>query len=264
MTSRPSPRSGVPAIVAPVSRHLLVTDLARSIAFYRDTLNFAVEPGNPASHHRSGVAAVVSGPARVQLETAHAGLDSSGQPRPPRPVILFFEVDDVTVMQDTVLARGGTPSELERANGIKMQMFELRDPDGHVLWFGQSFDQSDQTTPASQAMMQTIMPELPLNDVAAGIRHYRDVLGFHVNYAQHDLGVMDRDAVRVLLIARTDQRTGIVSCYLYVRDADALHAELQASGANVLSAPVSQPWGLREFRVLDCEGNRLTFGQPFE
>jgi uncharacterized glyoxalase superfamily protein PhnB len=96
------------------------------------------------------------------------------------------------------------------------------------------------------------------------VAHYRDVLGFSVNYQQHDLGVMDRDVARLLLIARTTRHTGIGSCYIYVRDADALHAELVAKGANVQGEPVSRPWGLREFRVLDPEGNQLTFGQPFE
>jgi uncharacterized glyoxalase superfamily protein PhnB len=43
-----------------------------------------------------------------------------------------------------------------------------------------------------------------------------------------------------------------------------LYAELRAKGANVQGEPVSQPWGLREFRVLDPEGNQLTFGQTFE
>jgi uncharacterized glyoxalase superfamily protein PhnB len=113
-------------------------------------------------------------------------------------------------------------------------------------------------------MMQTIMPELPFDDVSAGVAYYRDVLGFTVNYAQHNIGVMDRDRVRVLLIARTARHTGIGSCYVYVDDADALHAELRAKGANVQGDPVSQPWGLREFYVLDLEGNRLGFGQPFE
>jgi hypothetical protein len=28
--------------------------------------------------------------------------------------------------------------------------------------------------------------------------------------------------------------------------------------------PVNRPWGLREFWVLDLEGNQLTFGQPVE
>jgi hypothetical protein len=31
-----------------------------------------------------------------------------------------------------------------------------------------------------------------------------------------------------------------------------------------MDAPVSRPWGLREFHVEDLEGNQLTFGQPFE
>lgn len=49
-----------------------------------------------------------------------------------------------------------------------------------------------------------------------------------------------------------------------MRDADALHAELVGRGASVQGAPVSRPWGLRDFRVLDLEGNRITFPQPFE
>jgi len=116
----------------------------------------------------------------------------------------------------------------------------------------------------SQHMLQTIMPEMPLDDVAAGVNHYRDVLGFSINYQDPNIGVMDRDAVRVLLIARTEKHTGIGSCYVYVQYADSLHAELTAKGANVQGKPVSRPWGLREFEVLDPEGNRITFGQPFE
>ena len=70
------------------------------------------------------------------------------------------------------------------------------------------------------------MPELPVSDVPGGIAHYRDVLGFSVNYEQDDLGVMDRDAVRLLLVLRTERYSGIGSAYVDVDDADALHAEL--------------------------------------
>jgi catechol 2,3-dioxygenase-like lactoylglutathione lyase family enzyme len=111
---------------------------------------------------------------------------------------------------------------------------------------------------------RTIMPELPMNNVEAGVAWYRDVMGFSVNYAQHDIGVMDRDKARVLLIARTDKHTGIGSCYIYVEDADALYTEFRAKGVQIENSPVSQPWGLREFVVFDPEGNRITFGQPFE
>jgi predicted enzyme related to lactoylglutathione lyase len=111
-------------------------------------------------------------------------------------------------------------------------------------------------------MLKKIMPELPLSDVAAGVAYYKEVFGFSINYQQHDLGVMDRDAVRVLLVSRSKGHTGIGSAYVYVSDADALHAELRSKGAQLQGEPVSHPWGLRDFHVLDLEGNRITFGQP--
>jgi uncharacterized glyoxalase superfamily protein PhnB len=117
---------------------------------------------------------------------------------------------------------------------------------------------------ARRRLLEKIMPELPLTDVGAGVKYYRDVLGFRINYEQDDIGVMDRDDVRLLLIARTERYKGIGSAYVYVEDADALHAELRSKGANVQGEPISRPWGLREFRVLDLEGNQITFGQPFE
>jgi catechol 2,3-dioxygenase-like lactoylglutathione lyase family enzyme len=262
MSNGTSQPAGNPSIVAPASRHVGVADLDRSIAFYRDVLGFEVRPlsqgdGLPA------VAEAVCGPARIQLGTQEIAFDSTGNSRPRGSAILFFQTDDVDELRDAVLARGGSPSELEKVNWIKMEMFEIRDPDGHSLWFGQSFQQPT-PEPDAQRQLREALPELPLDDVAAGVAYYRDVLGFHINYAQHDLGVMDRDDVTVLLIARTPRHTGIGSCYIYIRDANALHAELLARGANVQGEPVSHPWGLRDFRVLDLEDNQITFGQPFE
>ena len=120
------------------------------------------------------------------------------------------------------------------------------------------------SAPTVQQKFEKIMPAFPLADVAAGVVYYRDVLGFSINYQMEGFAVMDRDRARILLITKTAQHKGIASCYVYVADADALHAELTAKGANVEAAPVSRPWGLREFRVFDPEGNIVTLGQPFE
>ena len=68
----------------------------------------------------------------------------------------------------------------------------------------------------------------------------------------------------ILLIARSAKHTGIGSCYIYIRDVDALHAELTAKRADIQGEPVSHPWGLRDFEVHDLEGNQISFGQPFE
>lgn len=223
-----------------------VSDAARSIPFYRDILGFDI-------HEEAGTIEAVNGPARIQFQAPDGPQDAS---------ILFFQTADVAAMHAAIRARGGAPSPLEKVNWIKMRMFELRDPDGHALWFGQSYDVP--YTAAPEPMMKRALPELPFDDVGAAVAYYRDVLGFHINYQQHDLGVMDRDRVTVLLIARTARHTGIGSAYIYVADADALYAELLAKGAKVQGEPVSYPWGLRDFNVLDLEGNSIRFGQPFE
>jgi hypothetical protein len=87
-----------------------------------------------------------------------------------------------------------------------MEMFETRDPDGHVLWFGQSYDRPEAAAP--QPMFRKALPRLPLSNLTAGIAHYRDVLSFAVNYADDKIGVMFRDQVAVLLIQRTARNSG--------------------------------------------------------
>jgi len=250
MTSIPA---ATPSIVAPLSRHLRVADLARTVTFYRDALGFTVRVDQLKA---GGPPELTLGPARITLGKR----DPTAAPE--ERSILFFETDDVAATYDILAARGANPTVPEDVNWIKMRMIEVRDPDGNTLWFGNGFGGPNK--PHQQRMLRRVMPELPLTNVAAGVAHYRDVLGFEINYAQDDIGVMDRDGQRLLLIARTPEHSGIGSCSFYVVDADGMHAELRAKGANVQGEPVSQPWGLREFSVLDLEGNRLTFAQTFE
>jgi hypothetical protein len=75
---------------------------------------------------------------------------------------------------------------------------------------------------------------------------------------------MDRDDIGLLLIARTPEHIGIGSAYFYVRDAVRCTPSSCATAPTCRGEPVSQPWGLREFRVLDPDRNRLTFAQTFE
>lgn len=227
-----------PAIVAPVMRFIGVTDTTKSIAFYRDILGFEIR-------EESGSIEAVCGPARLQFGAQDYAPGHRDEPRPLGSAVLFFNSSDVDAMHAAIRTRGGAPSEIEKVNWIKMRLFEIRDPDGHILWFGQSYDQPGRPRPP--AMMLRTLPEMPVLGVAAAVAHYRDVLGFRINHQQDDLGVMDRDRITVLLIPRTDDRPGIGATYVYVEDADALYAELRAKGANIQGEPVSHPWGLRDF-----------------
>ncbi|MEZ5398474.1 MAG: VOC family protein [Bryobacteraceae bacterium] len=247
-------------VASPAMRILPVADVSRAAAFYRDVLGFDV------SEQDRSVEATM-GPARIRFAREGYGPTDWSTAKPPGSAILFLQTGDVEGLHAAVRARGGRPSGIDRVNWIKMRMFEIRDPDGNVLWFGQSYHE-DQDSPSRRdgqpRGMRQALPELPCDDVPAAIGWYRDVLGFHINYQQDDLGVMDRDAITLLLIARTDAHKGIGSCEVYVSDVDALHEEFRTKGARVLGPPVSHPWGLRDFRLIDIEGNRITFAQTFE
>lgn len=245
-----------PTLTAPAHLVFAVADVARTVAFYRDVLGFEERPGSD-EFELPVAAELVCGPVRVQLLQA----SPRGPGNAPRAV-LFFQTDDVAGWHAQVTARGGQPSARARVNWLKYEVFEVRDPDGHTLWFGQSYNRPD--LHRSDAMMVEALPELPCDDVAAAVTYYRDVLGFAVNYQQHDLGVMYRDRVTVLLVPRGRPGPGPAAAEFYVRDADALYAELVGRGAQVQGEPVSHPWGLRDFTVLDLAGNRLIFAQPFE
>jgi len=247
--------SAMPAITNPVMRFLGVEDSGKAATFYREVLGFQVS-------ERDGAVEAEYGPARIRFGGDDYAPDDWDHPLPRGSASLFFETDDLNAMHDAIRARGGSPGAIEKVNWIKFRMFEVRDPDGHTLWFGQSYDQPD--GPAKRTMMRQALPEMPFDDVPAAVKYYRDVLGFGINYEQDDVGVMFRDKVTVLLIARTERHNGIGSFEVYIENADALYEELHTRGANLQGEPVSRPWGLRDFSVLDLEGNRITFAQTFE
>ena len=82
----------LPAIVAPVSRHIRVADLDRSIAFYRDVLGFDVRSVSEGDGV-TAVAEAVRGPARIQLSLHDGAFDSTGGLRPRGAAIVFFQTD---------------------------------------------------------------------------------------------------------------------------------------------------------------------------
>lgn len=58
-------------------------------------------------------------------------------------------------------------------------------------------------------------------------------------------------------------------CYLRVMDADAFYKELAelrlpVEGIPRLTAPEDQPWGMREFNLVDPSGNLLRIGHNLE
>jgi hypothetical protein len=55
-------------------------------------------------------------------------------------------------------------------------------------------------------------------------------------------------------------REELLDAYLYVEDADALHAEYAARGVEFTRDLGDTPWQSREFVIKDCDGRLLAFG----
>jgi uncharacterized glyoxalase superfamily protein PhnB len=116
-----------------------------------------------------------------------------------------------------------------------------------------------------------VQPVLQVEDVAAAVGYYRDVLGFEVDFvfgeppvhARVSAGDRERGtAVRLRLVpsegggARRDR--GYVWTHVG-KDLDGLFAKYRAAGAEIVSEPADKPWGLREFRLRDPDGHLHCF-----
>jgi len=106
---------------------------------------------------------------------------------------------------------------------------------------------------------------LVVRDIAASLAHYRDVLGFNIEFQYGDptfYACLCRDDVAVHLISdqKTKRLPGHGGVAIFVKDVDALHGELSARNATIPRPPQDYAYGMRDFDVIDPDGNQLTFG----
>jgi uncharacterized glyoxalase superfamily protein PhnB len=108
-----------------------------------------------------------------------------------------------------------------------------------------------------------------VRDIAASIAHYRDVLGFDVTFEYGKptfYACLCRDEVALHLIdaTRTERLPGNGAICIFVKDVDRLYNDLRERKARVVKEPQTYPYGMRDFDVLDPDGNQLVFGMEDE
>jgi uncharacterized glyoxalase superfamily protein PhnB len=114
--------------------------------------------------------------------------------------------------------------------------------------------------------LRALMPSLTANDLQASLAFYRDVLGFIVaeEYRMEDkvVGVRLRAGTVEFLLTQDDFAKGRdrkkgVGLRLFAmtnQDIDQLAADVQERGAKLAQEPTTQPWGARDFAVVDPDG----------
>jgi predicted enzyme related to lactoylglutathione lyase len=123
-----------------------------------------------------------------------------------------------------------------------------------------------------------VAPYFLVDDVVTTANYYRDKLGFHFErfWGEPPCFCMVRRCGVVIMLSQST-RTGVMrpngvadpernawDAYVWVDDADALHAEFTARGVTIAREICDQPYGCRDFDVEDCNGYRLCFGHDIE
>lgn len=106
--------------------HVSVTNLERSVAFYRDTLGIPLlfeVPGRPMAFFQSG---------QVRL---YLGVPES--PEFTTRTVLYFDVEDIDVEHQRLTEAGvqfaGAPHVVHRDGDTELWMAFCQDPDGHHI-----------------------------------------------------------------------------------------------------------------------------------
>ena len=138
--------------------------------------------------------------------------------------------------------------------------------------------EANEDTRDLHARMLHAIPALPVKNMERGVEFYRDKLGFTFGHLEGGFAIFRREAVEIHLWAATDERwrtrggsspvvsgaesfiAGTASCRVEVEDVDGLYRRLYPLGiVHPNGRLADQPWGTRDFGVLDPDGNLITF-----
>lgn len=112
--------------------------------------------------------------------------------------------------------------------------------------------------------LQRAVPVLASLDIFKTVDFYQKKLGFdRVGWKDENYAVIGRDKIEIhFWKCKNKIFPENTSCYIHVNNVDGLYKEMMASGVVHPNGPLQdQPWGMREFAILDGDGNMIKFGQ---
>lgn len=108
------------------------------------------------------------------------------------------------------------------------------------------------------------VPVLSVADVGKSVAFYRDRLGFTPAFEFGPYAGVQRGALEIHLDGGShDFSARPTCCRFHIRGVDGLYAELEPKGVVKPDEQLATaPHGMRQFSVLDPDGNRITFAEP--
>lgn len=108
------------------------------------------------------------------------------------------------------------------------------------------------------------IPVLASLDIKKTVAFYKTKLGFNrIGYLDDNYAVIARDQFVVHFWKCDDKiHPENTSCYVDVKDIDTLYTELKTQDVIHPNGTLEdKPYGMREFAILDLDGNMIKFGQ---
>jgi catechol 2,3-dioxygenase-like lactoylglutathione lyase family enzyme len=109
--------------------------------------------------------------------------------------------------------------------------------------------------------VECITPILRVNNLAASIRFYVDVLGFEVNWGgenESTFASISRDG-RTIMLAQGEQGHPGTWLWIGVEDIEPLFANLVAKEVKIVEKPTNYPWAY-EMKIEDPDWHIVRFG----
>lgn len=122
------------------------------------------------------------------------------------------------------------------------------------------------------------IPALLVKNISQSVTFYQNMLGLTPIHQDTGFAILERDAIEIHLWEANDESwhtrssaspvvsgaesfiAGTASCRIAVEGLDDLHRELEPLGILHPNTRLhDQPWGTREFGVLDPDNNLITF-----
>ena len=112
--------------------------------------------------------------------------------------------------------------------------------------------------------LQRAIPVLASLNIHKTVQFYKQKMDFDkIGSKDEDYAVISRNKVEIHFWKCNDKiHPENTSCHVHVLDVDTLYTKMKNAGVFHSNGPLKiQPWGVREFAILDEDGNMIKFGQ---
>lgn len=107
-----------------------------------------------------------------------------------------------------------------------------------------------------------VAPVLHVSNLGNALKFYLETLGFTEDFKFNDYAGIKFGEVALHLCGHNMQELPIGggACYIFCDEVDAYYQEIARKGAKMRTTSQDWPYGMRDFTVIDPDGNRITFG----